>query len=48
MFDIDEPDMEIYESMTDYLKELIAKSPEWQMRTHYIPEKVSVDDDIPF
>lgn len=49
MFDIDEPDMEIYESMTDYLKELIAKAPEWQMRTgqHSAP-KADMDDDIPF
>jgi len=49
MFDIDDPDMEVYESLTDYLKELIAKSPEWQMRSgqHSLP-KVDVDDDIPF
>jgi hypothetical protein len=49
MFDIDDPDMEVYESLTDYLKELIAKSPEWQMRSgqHSLP-KVDLDDDIPF
>ena len=49
MFDIDDPDMEVYESLTDYLKELIAKSPEWQVRSgqHSLP-KVDVDDDIPF
>jgi hypothetical protein len=31
-FDIDEPDMKTFEEFPDYLKNIIAGSPEWQMR----------------
>ena len=31
-FDIDEPDMETFNAFPDYLKKIIAKSPEWQKR----------------
>ena len=53
-FDIDEPDMEVFNSFPDYLKEVIEKSPEWKMRTGDYDNgfsKVEEDqpsDDIPF
>lgn len=54
IFDIDEPDMDVFETFSDYLKELIINSPEWQMRQGTIPTQKSKeplsddDDDIPF
>ena len=53
MFDIDSPDMEVFETFSDYLKEQIMASPEWQMRQGTTPEPkikapISDDDDIPF
>lgn len=55
MFDIDNPDMEVFETFSDYLKEMIIASPEWQMTHGDTPpsqkEKSSApedDDNIPF
>ena len=54
MFDIDNPDMEVFETFSDYLKEQIMASPEWQMNHGSTPtQKQSkpsddLDDDIPF
>lgn len=50
-FDIDEPDMEVFDSFPDYLKEVIQDSPEWKMRSNMgdsftTPQEES--DDIPF
>ena len=52
-FDIDEPDMEVFEAFPDYLKKIITETPEWRMRTEGAinePKASSVDDDedIPF
>jgi len=55
-FDIDEPDMEAFETFSDYLKEQITSSPEWQMSQGTTPslkkssQSLSDDDDgdIPF
>jgi len=55
-FDVDKPDMEVFNSFPDYLKETIQNSPEWKMRTgdyetsEHIsqPEPEDQSDDIPF
>lgn len=51
-FDIDEPDMAVFNSFPDYLKETIQGSPEWKMRTGNYDSPLKVDDepsdDIPF
>jgi len=57
MFSIDEPDMVLFDSFSNGLREKIQKSPEWQARGNSIasaPVKAStgsiddLDDDIPF
>ena len=58
MFSIDEPDMTLFDSFSDGLKEKICKSPEWQARggksSAPAPAKAvasgfdDMDDDIPF
>ena len=57
MFSIDEPDMVLFDSFSNGLREKIQKSPEWQARGNSIasaPVKAStgsindMDDDIPF
>ena len=60
MFSIDEPDMALFDSFSNGLKEKIAKSPEWQSRGNpsYAKEQNAsansgsgfddMDDDIPF
>jgi len=56
MFDIDNPDMELFDTFSDYLKEQIMNSPEWKMRNGNNDEfdqtrKKPVEDendDIPF
>lgn len=50
-FEIDDPDMELFESFSERLKEIIEAAPEWRQRGQLAP--VSVDDldddsDIPF
>jgi len=50
-FDIDEPDMDVFNSFPDYLKEVIQNSPEWKMRTGDYDNGFSKEeesDDIPF
>jgi hypothetical protein len=52
-FDIDEPDMAVFNSFPDYLKEVIQNSPEWKMRTGDYDNGFSKvedepSDDIPF
>lgn len=56
LFSIDEPDMALYDSFSNNLKEKIAKSPEWQGRT-YQKEQIAtanssgfddMDSEIPF
>jgi len=57
MFSIDEPDMVLFDSFSNGLREKIQKSPEWQARGNSsapMPSKAStgsiddLDDDIPF
>ena len=57
MFSIDEPDMVLFDSFSNGLREKIQKSPEWQARGNSsasMPVKASaggiddLDDDIPF
>jgi hypothetical protein len=57
MFSIDEPDMVLFDSFSNGLREKIQKSPEWQARGNSsasMPVKAStggindMDDDIPF
>lgn len=50
-FDLDDPDMELYDSFSDNLKNRICASPEWQSRTVTHQTKVredSLEDDVPF
>lgn len=53
-FEIDHPDMELFNSFPDYLKEVIEQSPEWQMRNQKPAAETAKksaaidDDDIPF
>jgi len=46
-FDIDLPDMEVFETFPDYLKKIISETPEWRMRTSKVTDEAP-DDDIPF
>ena len=52
IFDIDEPDMELFSTFSDYLRAKIESSPEWQKRnkpTAYTGGGVAdFDDDVPF
>jgi hypothetical protein len=57
LFSIDEPDMALFDSFSNGLKEKIQKSPEWQARDEKsapAPAKApasgfdDMDDDIPF
>lgn len=55
LFDIDEPDMSVFEGFSDGMKKLIGKSHEWQAlkknsKTGSVPSEFFVphDDDIPF
>lgn len=53
-FDIDEPDMAVYSEFPDYLKDIIAASPEWRMHEEVgsnSPQtniKDEDDEDVPF
>lgn len=50
-FDIDEPDMEVFSAFPDYLKKIIAETPEWKMREikgGINQTQDSPDDDAPF
>jgi hypothetical protein len=47
-FDIDEPDMEVFDAFPDYLKKIISETPEWKMREIGAADKVEDDDSIPF
>jgi len=53
LFNIADPDMELFNSFSDHLKKKIEASPEWQKRKHSEPEAATVfsgepDDSIPF
>jgi hypothetical protein len=49
IFSIDNPDMELFETFSDYLKAKIQSSPEWQSRNNKsIIKDIEIDDDIPF
>jgi hypothetical protein len=57
MFSIDEPDMTLFDSFSNGLKEKIGKSPEWQARGNSSAPATAkapssgfddMDDDIPF
>lgn len=53
LFNLQEPDMAMFNSFSDHLKKKIESSPEWQKRTHSEPESKPVyagepADDIPF
>lgn len=50
-FDIDEPDMEVFDAFPDYLKKIITETPEWKMREigggiNAIPDEP--ENDAPF
>jgi len=54
-FDIDEPDMQVFDSFSDHLKATIQNSPEWRMRQEGAysepvrpQDTLEDDDDIPF
>ena len=57
LFNLQEPDMALFEAFSDNLKTKITSSPEWQklqgkspepVKAHQGSPEVSVDDDIPF
>lgn len=50
IFSIDNPDMEVFETFSDYLKAKIQSSPEWASRGRSAPALSNdvQDDDIPF
>lgn len=55
IFSIDDPDMELFETFSDGLKNKIKSSPEWQEREGGVQEGIpsmgginKLDDDIPF
>jgi hypothetical protein len=53
LFNIAEPDMELFNSFSDHLKKKIEASPEWQKRKHSEPEPAAAsymedNSDIPF
>jgi hypothetical protein len=53
LFNIADPDMELFNSFSDHLKKKIEASPEWQKRKHSEPEPANVfsgepSEDIPF
>jgi len=53
LFNIADPDMELFNSFSDHLKKKIEASPEWQKRKHSDPEPATVfsgepSEDIPF
>ena len=54
-FDLDEPDMVMFDTFYDYLKETIQKSPEWKVATGLVNKPATkdksfdnFDDNIPF
>jgi len=55
IFNLSDPDMTIFESLSDYLKTKIMASPEWQKQAKtkpttetYVDTSSDMDDDIPF
>jgi hypothetical protein len=48
IFDIDEPDMELFGTLSDYLRGKIESSPEWRVRKKSKPVADDLDEDIPF
>jgi hypothetical protein len=53
LFNIADPDMELFNSFSDHLKKKIEASPEWQKRKHSEPEPAAAsymedNSDIPF
>jgi len=52
LFNLQDPDMEMFNSFSDHLKKKIESSPEWQKRTANVPAPESFSrepsDDIPF
>jgi hypothetical protein len=51
IFSIEKPDMELFETFSDYLKAKIMASPEWTSRNRSVPPPPAFDvqdDDIPF
>ena len=45
LFEIDNPDMKIYEAMSDKMKTLIRETPEWQKRVGGSGFRDMVSDD---
>jgi hypothetical protein len=43
IFDIDSPDLAVFDSLSERMKELIQATPEWQSRTSAGPEEVVTD-----
>jgi len=51
IFSIETPDMELFETFSDYLKAKIMATPEWMSRNRLVPPPPAFDvqdDDIPF
>ena len=56
IFDLENPDMELFETFSDSLKNKIMSSPEWQETQGEEPKKIAgkapgfeeLEDDIPF
>jgi hypothetical protein len=53
LFDLEEPDMEVFSTLYDYLKTKIKTSPEWKRLNTAdsfddIPDDEPTDDDVPF
>jgi hypothetical protein len=46
MFDIDNPDMEVFEGLSDWIKDQIRNSQEWQVKDMAVNVDVPKDDDI--
>jgi hypothetical protein len=47
IFSIDNPDMDLFEAFSDYLKAKIQSSPEWRSRGSQT-KNIELDEDIPF
>jgi hypothetical protein len=48
IFSLENPDMELFDTFSDYLKAKIMGAPEWFSRSQSAPSNDVQDDDIPF
>jgi hypothetical protein len=47
-FDLDNPDMGVFDALPAYLQDQIRTAPEWGRKTQFAPALAEMDDDIPF